>query len=90
MPDHRTDIVRVIASLIAALAIVTSAPSASHAQEANMWTRWARGVTQREYKAEIPFAILVSIPAMVVITPFWAVGAAYGMVFGGGDDDDDE
>lgn len=49
------------------LALATPAAAA----DANIWGRWANAVVDREYKAEVPFAILVSLPGMLVITPFW-------------------
>jgi hypothetical protein len=76
MPPNRTDIVRAIAAVIAALALLAAAPQAALAEDQGIWSQWAEEVTDRETKAEIPFAVLFTLPAMIVITPFWWVQKA--------------
>ena len=67
---------RLLASLLAALCLAPVAPGAARADddaEVGLWTRWWEGATNRELAAEIPFAVLVTLPAMLVVTPIWLV-----------------
>jgi len=65
---------KILASGVAILGLVTAAPQAALAADVeNIWARWFAEVTDRE-GPEIPFAILFSLPAMILSTPFW-VGA---------------
>ena len=76
MLSKRTGIVRAIAAVIAALALLAAAPQAALAEDQGIWSQWAEEVTDRETKAEIPFAVLFTLPAMIVITPFWCAQKA--------------
>ena len=76
MLPKRTDVVRAIAATIAALTLFAAVPQAALAEKEGIWGQWADEVTDRQTKAEIPFAILFTLPAMIVITPFWWVQAA--------------
>lgn len=67
---------RAIAATIAMVALLAAAPSTALAEGEGIWSQWASEVTDRESKAEVPFAILFSIPPMIVITPFWLVKVA--------------
>jgi hypothetical protein len=71
MLPKRTDVTRAIAAGIAALALLAALPQAALAEQEGIWSQWADEVTDRATKAEIPFAVLFTIPAMIVITPFW-------------------
>lgn len=63
---------RATATLVTALALAFSAPGAAFAAEVeNPWSRWAAEVLDRPTKAEIPLALIVSFPGMLVITPIW-------------------
>jgi hypothetical protein len=66
----RTAATRAIATLIATLALVAAVPKAALAESENLWKIWATEVTDRSVY-EMPFAILFSLPAMIVTTPFW-------------------
>ncbi|MEZ4218018.1 MAG: hypothetical protein R3E88_16140 [Myxococcota bacterium] len=60
-------------ALLCAAAVVAGAavaPAPAGAVE-NIWKRWVRDIDEREYKWEIPLAAVVSIPPMIVVTPFW-------------------
>jgi hypothetical protein len=39
--------------------------------------RYGRWLRARSIKAEIPFAFVVTLPAMIVVTPVWLVERAY-------------
>jgi hypothetical protein len=84
----KTGIARAIAASIAALALLAAAPQAALAEMEGIWGRWADEVIHRPTKAEIPFAILFSLPAMIVITPFWWVQAAMDKMRGEDEDYD--
>jgi hypothetical protein len=66
----RTAATRAIATLITTLALVAAVPKAALAESENLWKIWATEVTDRSVY-EMPFAILFSLPAMIVTTPFW-------------------
>jgi len=68
---------RTAAVLIAVLGLAAVTPTAAQAQDEGLWQRWVEEVTDRD-KIEIPFAILFSLPAMIVTTPFWLAEVAYG------------
>jgi hypothetical protein len=77
MLRRRTGLTRAIATLIAALALVAALPRAALADDdGGIWGEWFREVANRGTKAEIPFAILFSFPAMVVVTPIWLAQVA--------------
>lgn len=64
---------RVLGTLAALLILAVSVPPAAFARELeNPWKRWTAEVLDRPTKAEIPLALLASIPAMMLITPIWA------------------
>jgi hypothetical protein len=85
MPRKRVSIARLLAACIAALTLIAALPQAALAEEEKLWTRWAEEVTDRD-TLEIPFAILFSLPAMLMTTPFyWGILALDAM-----DDDGDE
>lgn len=74
---------RLVVVLIALLALF-AAPQAAFAERDDPWSVWAREVTQRS-RYEVPLAVLVSIPCMLLITPFWLGQLAYDQVAGGDD-----
>jgi hypothetical protein len=77
---------RLFAVLLAIqIGLLAVAPSAL-AEDGNIWSRWAERATDREIKAEVPFVILVTLPAMLVITPIWAVQKAIEAI---GDEDEE-
>ncbi|MBW2268144.1 MAG: hypothetical protein JRH16_06175 [Deltaproteobacteria bacterium] len=64
---------RCAATLVAALALSAATPqTAACAEVENVWARWTAEVLERDAKWEIPIALIASLPAMLVITPFWA------------------
>ncbi len=67
---------RFAASLVAALALSAATPQPAIADVENIWGRWTSEVLDRDSKWEIPFALLVSVPAMILVTPIWAVQLA--------------
>jgi hypothetical protein len=71
----RTATTRVIATLITTLALLAAVPQAAHAETENLWKYWASDFENRS-PWEMPFAILFSLPAMIVTTPFWLGNAA--------------
>jgi uncharacterized paraquat-inducible protein A len=81
---------RILAALLAGICLPLAAPPvASAAEESeNLWTQWWSGVTDRAQKAEIPFAFVVTLPAMIVVTPIWLVERAYARLSSEDDDDD--
>ena len=76
MLPKRTDVVRAVAAAIATLALVAAVPQAALAEDRGIWGQWADEVADRATKAEIPFAVLFTLPAMIVITPFWWIQRA--------------
>ena len=78
---------RVLAALCMATALALGAPMSAAADE--FWGLWASEVRQRVWW-ERPFAIIFSLPAMVVTTPFWASTKAYGAIKNRGDDGGEE
>ena len=70
---------RLLAALLAGICLPLAAPTGASAreEEKNLWAQWWKGVTDRGIKAEIPFAFLVTLPAMLVVTPVWLVERAY-------------
>ena len=69
---------RLLPALVAALMLLSaSAPAAVAKEIENPWARWRNEVLDRPTKAEIPLAVLTSIPAMIVITPIWLGQLAY-------------
>jgi hypothetical protein len=67
-----------VASVLAATVLLVVAPSAAHAED-DFWGLWGRNVIERPVW-EVPFAIIISLPAMIVTTPFWAGGKAIGAI----------
>ncbi|MBW2287490.1 MAG: hypothetical protein JRG80_03415 [Deltaproteobacteria bacterium] len=61
---------RVAAVAAAVCALVVATPQTAMAEVDNIWSIWASEVTDRS-KVEVPFAILTSLPAMILSTPFW-------------------
>ncbi len=80
---------RTFAVACMALSLVWATPGVAQADD--FWGLWVRELPQRPWW-EVPFAALISFPAMVVTTPFWAGTQAPGWVSGGDDDggDDDD
>jgi hypothetical protein len=70
MSAKRTAIARAIATLITVFVLVTAVPQTALAEEQGIWSQWVEQVADRS-KPEIPIAILVSLPAMILTTPFW-------------------
>jgi len=70
MSMRKTTIVRFSATLIAALTLLAANPQLALAEDDGLWNRWVEEVTDRQ-AFEIPFAVLFSLPAMIVTTPFW-------------------
>jgi hypothetical protein len=70
---------RSLAALLVGTCLLLATPQSAWAreQEKNLWAQWWKGATHREYKVEIPFIILVSVPAMLIITPIWLVQRGY-------------
>ena len=85
MRPKRTDVTGAIAALIATLTLITAVPQAALAQGQGVWNQWVEQVADRETVAEIPFAVLFTIPAMIVITPIWLTQLAMKKIRG--DDD---
>jgi len=79
---------RTLASLLVGICFLLAMPPAALAQEddESLWTQWWKGVTDRSIKAEIPFAFLVTLPAMIVITPVWLAERAYARLSAEDDD----
>ena len=71
MHAKRTVIARAIATLVAAVVLVAGVPQTALAEEENPWSQWWSEVADRGTVAEIPLAIIFSIPAMICITSFW-------------------
>jgi hypothetical protein len=73
--SRRLRALRIPTALLAGICILVAAPPGASAREKdeNLWVRWWEGVTIREDKLEIPFIVLASIPAMLLITPIWLV-----------------
>ena len=76
MLPKRTGIARAVAALITTLALFAAVPQTALAEDQGIWAQWADEVADRPTKGEIPFAVLFTIPAMIVITPFWWVQKA--------------
>jgi hypothetical protein len=71
MLAKRTAIARAIATLITVFVLVAAVPQTALAdEESGIWSQWVAEVADRS-KPEIPIAILFSLPAMIVSTPFW-------------------
>ena len=77
MHGKNTRIFRSVAVLITIFALVAAAPQIARAEVDPFWGRWWKEVADRETKAEIPFAVLFSIPPMILATPFWLGMKAY-------------
>ncbi len=67
-----------------ALALAWGSPAVARADD--FWGLWVREIPERPWW-EMPFATIISFPAMVITTPFWA-GMKLPGLFSGGDDDD--
>ena len=86
MASHRRKLLRTIAAVITTLALLAVAPTTALAQEEpGFWSIWAKQSWKRESKAEIPFAVIVSLPPMLVCTPIWLVNLGVGAITGGDD-----
>ena len=70
---------RILAALLAGICLPLAAPGGASAEEEekNLWAQWWKGATDRGIKAEIPFAVLVTIPAMLIVTPVWLIERGY-------------
>jgi hypothetical protein len=77
---------RTAAIAAAVCALVVATPQTALAEVDNLWGIWAKEVTDRS-KAEIPFVILTSLPAMIVSTPFWFGVWSVDKIKHAGDDD---
>jgi len=72
MDRKQNTLTRRLAALIACFALVAAIPQTALAdEEEGLWSDWWNHVADRESKAEIPFAILFTLPPMLVVTPFW-------------------
>jgi hypothetical protein len=69
-----------LASFIAVLALGIATPPSALAVD-NIWKQWATEVTERG-KIETPFAIIITLPAMLATTPLWAGAWAIGKMKG--------
>jgi len=67
---------RVMTATIALVALLAAVPPAALAEGDGIWSQWASEVTNRNSKVEAAFAVVFSLPAMIVITPFWWVELA--------------
>ena len=74
---------RIAAALAVCALLSWTSPKPAAADD--FWGLWASEVRQRTWW-EMPFAIVVSFPAMVVTTPFWAGSKAVGAMKGGDDE----
>jgi hypothetical protein len=91
MSSNRSVASRIIATVLAALvATVAIAPNAWAGEVDNPWSRWVEGLGEREQPYMTPLVVIVSLPAMLVITPFWLGQLAIASVKGNGDEGDDE
>ena len=63
---------RLAATLVTALLLSAAVPITAAAEVENIWQRWTSEVLDRDAKWEVPFAVIGSIPAMLLITPIWA------------------
>ena len=70
---------------LAGLVLVASAPPLAVADDGQEegsfwregpWGQWARRLGDREAKGEVPFAAVITLPAMILITPIWVGGEA--------------
>jgi hypothetical protein len=68
-----------VAALLAGTLLPLAAPPAAWAAEddENLWSQWWTSITDRSIKVEIPFVFLVTLPAMILITPVWLTQRAY-------------
>ena len=67
----------VITLLLGSWLPLAAPPSAwAREEDENLWAQWWNAVTDRSIKAEIPFVVLVTIPAMIVVTPVWLAQSA--------------
>jgi hypothetical protein len=81
---------RILAGLLFGLCFPLATPATASAREANenLWAQWWKGVTDRGQEAEIPFAFVITLPAMIVVTPIWLVERAYARLSSDDEDDD--
>lgn len=74
----RTPFPRIVPALLAAFMLTASiVPAASAREIENPWSRWTTEVLDRPTKAEIPLALMASLPGMLIITPIWLGKLAY-------------
>ena len=83
-PLVRAVFTRMVAISIASLVIAVGVPTQASAAD-DFWGLWASELTQRAWW-EVPFATVASLPAMIVVTPFWASGKAIGAIRNRGKD----
>ena len=81
---------RLGAATLAALCLTLATPPSALADDPpqGLWARWWDGATHREFAAEIPFAVLVTLPAMLVVTPIWLAAHGYERLTGDEGDED--
>lgn len=81
---------RILAALLVALCLPVATPPPASAQEGeeNVWSQWWEGVTDRSIKPEIPIAFVITIPAMLIVTPIWLVERAFARLSEGERDDE--
>ena len=80
---------RAVAIAVAACALVVATPQTALAEVDNLWGVWAQEVTNRSM-VEVPFVILVSLPVMLVSTPFWFGVWSVDKIKHAGEDGDEE
>ena len=80
---------RVAAVAATVCALVVATPQAAVAKVDNLWGVWASEVTDRS-KVEVPFAIITSLPAMLLSTPFWFGVWSLAKIKNSGDDEESE
>ncbi len=84
MPAKTSATARSLAAGVALLMLLVAAPPTAIAAIENPWKIWVEDLSDREYKIEIPFLVLVSIGPMIAITPLWLGKLALEAI--GGDD----
>ena len=80
---------RTAAIAAAVYTLVVATPQAAQAEVDNLWGVWASELTNRSM-AEVPFAVLTSLPAMILSTPFWFGVWSVDKIKNSGDDEEDE
>jgi len=86
MHARRLQLRRGCVAAVTILALLGATPGAAFAETPPLWSVWVDQVAKRESKPEIPFAILFSLPPMLVVTPFWLGNLAVDKAKGGDDE----